>query len=305
MGLNTEMAKKLGGGGGAAPRTASAPTGGARGLVAAGPGDTGNISDRGRPIGVSPDYRVFRQGPLADTGNLLGTGPRYYAGAELEPAGRDPGDIANIQRRLEGAGILNGKYRLGYWDNKTKNAYKQLLGYANQRGQSWEEALGEIQATGGVAGGGGGGVRRQTVRATFQVPEYLPPDYEALESGARRVFKQQMKRDPSDSEMALFGKMLSDGYHSRYHAEVDAERRRFEKQKPLIEGHEDSDHVHRVTEAQVSREEPIDPWARLDNYIQEKYGESIKWLENEENVRHTMQTLQAGLSGVANMMRNF
>lgn len=249
-----------------------------------------------QPVFASPKYRV-------DDGSWY----KEFANMPSE-------QVLSLQERLGRAGLLTGKISLGRMrpGDATYDALKNLVVFSNSEGSTWQQSLDYLQKNpyvdiDKIGGGGGRGERpEQKKKLTFLQPEYRSPDYESLEAGVRKNFHQLMDRQPEQWELALFGKMLSDSYHQRYHSEVDKERRRFDKLKPLVEGHEDKDHVHDVFEAQLSEEAEgaslPDPWDRWYNYVQENYGEAIEWVQDRDRVQSTMQTLMAGLSGMANMI---
>lgn len=67
--------------------------------------------------------------------------PQYFEGDEwvLANAGHDV--IAQTQASLVSAGLLKaGSFSPGYWDPTTKDAFKDLLAYANATGSTWQEA---------------------------------------------------------------------------------------------------------------------------------------------------------------------
>lgn len=99
----------------------------AKDKAAAGPPTGGASRNLPKPIGVPEGYQAVR--PSAEP-----VAPRYYEGAELAPATASAEDIAGIQAALVEAGALKGKYRIGIWDEATKNAYKSVLELANQQG---------------------------------------------------------------------------------------------------------------------------------------------------------------------------
>lgn len=107
------------------------------------------------PLGVPDDYRapgrfgVRRGGGLggrAPTSFGLQVNPLYMEGDEWAPAGFGPATIAELQRQLADAGILDGKFRIGVWDPSSRSAYKTLLETANGAGVDAPTALANWQA---------------------------------------------------------------------------------------------------------------------------------------------------------------
>lgn len=142
------------------------------------------------------------------------TPPRYKTGAEMEPRSYSPEMIARLQQQLAGAGLIgpSTRYRLGVWDSTSVNAYKQLLGYANQGGLSREDALQQLltapqlkgaQAVGedGVMGGGGS-AGPQVLGG--QLRTYEASDPASVRQTAEAAFRQALGRKPKKDELDKF-----------------------------------------------------------------------------------------------------
>lgn len=131
------------------------------------------------PIGVPQGYT--QPGWYNPDGQI-----RYHDGDQFMGANQSPAEIANLQRSLAQAGLLDA-FHMGVWDDPTAAAFEQVLAYANQTGLPWERALrqmlqGDITTVdengnliSGAGGGAGGGGQLQirvsdpaTLRATFK-----------------------------------------------------------------------------------------------------------------------------------------
>lgn len=128
-----------------------------RELIEQGPGGGSALPDRA-PIGVPEGYAAQRQEPMFKVGGwakiatartmpqkTVSVAPRYFDGDELLPASLSAEDRARIQRDLATAGLLTGKFRLGYWDAASQKAYAMALAYANQSGKSVRQAIAELK----------------------------------------------------------------------------------------------------------------------------------------------------------------
>lgn len=129
-----------------------------RDLIAAGPGGGAALPQRA-PIGVPEGYAAQRREPMFKVGGrwaksatsrtmpqkTVSIGPRYFDGDELLPASLSSENRARIQRDLAAAGLLTGKYRLGYWDAASQKAYAAALAYANQSGKTVKDAIAELK----------------------------------------------------------------------------------------------------------------------------------------------------------------
>lgn len=103
------------------------------------------------PLGVPDDYMASSPRRPAPFASRLGPKtyqppprpPRYFAGDELIPAALAPERVAAMQRALATAGLIGPKtkFRVGVWDDTTRNAYRNLLEFANVYGIDEAEAL--------------------------------------------------------------------------------------------------------------------------------------------------------------------
>lgn len=148
-----------------------------------------------RPIGVPQNYfaaKPFNAGMVFDPGSGTAapaiydiTLPRYYEGAEYEPASWNKDRIIELQAKLEALGLKN--YTPGRWDAQSRAAYKEVLSMANASGDTWEDMLNGIVADGGAGDGGGGG--RDPLSVSITNPATLKA---VLQEGAQKVFGRYM-----------------------------------------------------------------------------------------------------------------
>ena len=116
--------------------------------------------DKPKPIGVPEDFSTTRRrpiqprhrgwsGPIPFSGSeTVEVVPTFFAGDDYKPAKLTPENIARLQRQLAAGGVLTGKFRIGVWDEPSRNAYRKVLSYANQRGLTDDaEALAELAQT--------------------------------------------------------------------------------------------------------------------------------------------------------------
>lgn len=104
--------------------------------------------DPNAPIGVPAGYQppgLRGAGTFYDAGvplppDQISASP-YRPGAELVYASAPPEQIVAVQQRLVDAGLLRGTFRVGVWDQASRNAYKTVLGYANQLGTKVDYAF--------------------------------------------------------------------------------------------------------------------------------------------------------------------
>jgi hypothetical protein len=141
-------------------------------------GEIGEETTGGRtPLGVTKGFvaqnapgriistRQLQEGAYPTTTHRQA--PRYFKDDEFRPANFHPTEISSIQQELAFVGLYqdNDYVVAGDWGPDTAAAFKRLLGYANQHGMTWRDALANIRAgigagapgPGGEGGGGGGG----------------------------------------------------------------------------------------------------------------------------------------------------
>lgn len=147
---------------------------------------TGGTVAPTNPIGVPGDYVAVRDDPYTHRQRSMlpegegprslsstrirhtETPPRYVEGDDWAPASLSPEAIAQIQRQMIAVGLIpsDAKITLGFWDNTTREAYRDLLTYANASGLTWSQALKAYGAAGGHAGPGGPARQPLTIRTT-------------------------------------------------------------------------------------------------------------------------------------------
>jgi hypothetical protein len=148
------------------------------------------------------------------------TPPKYQVGAEMEPRGWSPENIARLQQQLVGAGLIGGRYRLGVWDSTSISAYKGLLSYANQGGLDRETALAELAVSpevkdGQIVGAEGGGFtdpvldiaqrQRQTALGfDTALNTYERSDPASVRVTAEEAFRKALGRKPRKAELDRF-----------------------------------------------------------------------------------------------------
>lgn len=111
----------------------------------------------------------------------------YYEGDEVALfAGATYEDKYRMQRALVEAGLLTTEFRPGLWDASTQQAMNQALGYANQMGLPWEQAVARLASSTAVA----------------PQPKPLVPNTRELSEIVKDTFMAIVKREPSKAEIA-------------------------------------------------------------------------------------------------------
>lgn len=233
----------------------------ARDMIDAGPpGSPGGPSSGPSPIGVPEGYRapVRRYDPLIARYGTSGSGyttteaaPRYMSGDEWKPASLSPQQIAQLQREMIAVGLIGPRttVRNGVWDEPTREAYKELLGFANSIGTNAETALRRYRGhqidpeTGEVTGAMGGTVGGGTLAGDVDVTERFTPGPLPLETtnpaDLRRIFRHAVidtlgegwSREKIDELVRAYNweeiRLQVDAYQSM----IDEDRRQFEAEQ--------------------------------------------------------------------------
>jgi hypothetical protein len=235
---------------------------------------TKDSDEKRKPIGVPEDYTAPRYNQYQDFGlsqhpsaaaratagrtSTSDQKPRYMDGDEWKPANNSPANIGEIQKFMAAGGLLTGNWRYGVWDEKTRNAWKDVLGYANSRGITDQMALQELasapktpgggEGSSGGGGGGGGGswqIDPETgeavwVEESFVPPEALPlnlPSREDIGRVARSAIIDIMGEGWSQTKIDQFVNqyigMAQGRAQSAYQAEVGRQRQAFESGQPV------------------------------------------------------------------------
>lgn len=128
--------------------------------------------------------------------------PQYRVGDELTPLKDSwpPERIADIQNQMVAAGLLKARnFQLGFWDQPTMSAYRELLGYSNVSGQDSDTTLANFKATIAKFGDTTTGANR--VRQPF-ISELTDPN--TLRDTLDAVSVRTMGRGLTEQEKAHF-----------------------------------------------------------------------------------------------------
>jgi hypothetical protein len=184
------------------------------------------ISDERLPIGVPPDFSLGEAGP--DFAYIAGGGagpttherlgdlrlPRYYEDDEWAPATLSPAEIADWQEAMAKAGLLAGTYRRGVWDDRSRNAYRDLLAFANTIGADDVEALRRWASAEEITQQGD----------PFQPLTFRPPDPAAVRQAVKTAGKQLLNRDLRDGETEYLAGQFEQ-LLAQEHAAAEGQRR--------------------------------------------------------------------------------
>ncbi len=184
---------------------------------------------------------------------------------------------------------------------------REVMSYANQSGVSWDEALNEIMVSPEFDSEGGRARVPYKLKQAFVKPAYTPPDYEEMKNLVHSTFKKALNRDPEPHELLLFANQLSADYRKNFDVQVDAARRDFEAQQRMVESGHGFDpnaeglHVAKGQDAGTTEPE-VDPVARFEAMMREKYGPTIDAIQSEDEQRQMMGAVLGSMGALGGMM---
>src|SRR5690606_6327002 len=210
---------------------------------------------------------------------------RYYADdALVAPVPTE--QIPELQEAFIAAGLLEeGSFWSGVWDAETIKAYTTVLGYANLWGVTWESALQRIEQAHTKL------QQDQENKKTVSeiiAETYVQPDYATLAQEVKSMFRQRLRREPTEQELAELTAALGGWY-----------RASFDVQMQIAEEAE--------ARAESGSDEPIqaqdvDPVARLGELFDERCGAEERRFEQIDNVREKMTHMFQSRRSLQTMM---
>jgi hypothetical protein len=135
-----------------------------------------DYDDNGVPV-LIPGYERRGSSDLGSGGQVYEPTyrvPQYYEGDEfslISGLGLSPEAIAAVQARMAEARIMPKDYRIGVWDPDSVDAFKMVLGYANQTTQDWQKALEDLVNGAASLPTGGGGPKGPVFTAHLSNPD--------------------------------------------------------------------------------------------------------------------------------------
>lgn len=139
--------------------------------------------------------------------------PLYFSGDEDTINKYSREDIALVQAQMRANGFMSGTYTPGVVDNKTRSAFRNVLGVANRMGSDWQSALASVGQARDEAGIKAGGLR------TYQVSN--PDDLKA-------VFRKTAQE--------MLGRNLQDGDLNALVSSFQQEQARYQQQAQTVGG---------------------------------------------------------------------
>jgi len=236
---------------------------------------------------VGPQSKSTRSGRAA-----VGPGINQYGYRKGEEYsildGLSTEQLARTQDRLVALGILDG-YTRGRIDPNTVKAFSDVLWMANSEGRSWTQTIGDLERTKAEMGddwawGDGSG---SGDRAPFVAPTYLAPDYATLAQRVKTELRDQLGRDPDESELALLTAELSGWDREAFDAEEAAARAEWEAA-------EDGRDASPTAQA-------VDPVARFKESFESKFKAELRGIQRTEEATETSENVRGAVGLLSQM----
>jgi len=242
---------------------------------------------------IGPQSKKTRAG--APTAGPFNNQYGYRAGDEFgELDNLSTEYLARVQDRMAALGMLDGYVR-GRKDQSTVKAFADLLWMSNAEGTSWivqladlekqKEAMGDDWAWGDGSGRGD--------RAPFVAPTYLAPDYATLAQTVKSQLRDQLGRDPDESELALLTAELAGWDREAFDAEVAQARAEYDAGVVADETGED--------QAAGTAGTAVDPVARFKESFESKFAAEIRGNQRQDEAAKTGELVRGAVGVVSQM----
>lgn len=229
------------------------------------------------PIGVPANYSavVRAQGPTT-TGSGLGYDveipPRYFEGDDWAPASLPVEQRAMLQRQMAAAGVIpeGATYRLGVWDETSRQAYRQLLSFANGAGAPVEQALNQWATS------------KSTTTAPKTQP-YLAPDYATLAQQVKGIVSQRLGgREPTQQELDVLVQRMRTDDRAAYDASVSNAQ---------------------ATADGATTVQDVDPSARFTEFFEQRYRPEIEHRKAVNDMTNLRATFLGNADAMTSLIR--
>lgn len=212
-------------------------------------------------------------GPINPQGEFVGPyrqqspesiGGAYHEGDDLEILAS-----MNTERlaRLQDALVANGLVREvvpGRIDENTRKGLSTLMALGNRQSVTWQSVLEGITRSGGLAGA-------EEAADKFDPAPYIKPDYASISQSVKQTFRDELGRDPDESEMEEMASFLGGMTRQQYERDVELSRMEWERENGMTP--EDAGPVEGTA---------IDPMARFQEQFEKVYRHERQFVEDKE-----------------------
>jgi hypothetical protein len=238
------------------------------------------------PIGVPRGYLAVNPAPQnpAVAAQLRAAGvdvnpnrptlpPAFMDGDEWAPASQPPDRIAEWQRAMAQAGALTGKYRLGIWDDATRDAYRSILAFANQIGESNEVAALRRWSEADVV---------EEQREPFKALPFRPVDPAAVRQKVKATMTDLLGRDPRESEIETLAAQYEAFMRQDHDAAQGAARMAYDGEAGTVAD--------------------VDPDARLRELLAERYRPEMDFTRRQDDTADQQAFLGQALRNMSSII---
>lgn len=223
--------------------------------------------------------------------------PRYREGDQERPFGWSSERLADLQKRLVAAGLLQGDFRWGWYDAPTGQAYAQALGSANLRAVDVWDALDQLAVEHEQR-------REESISeaiGAFTPEPFQPRDRDEWRSRARQALIGigRPASQIGEDEIEAMADVMSGEFRRAHEIQVEADRRMHEAQVR----NEFADEGAQPVTADLSDLEQVDPVWSFNEWFQSEYAGEIETRETSERVGRAGQTFDQGLRSMVSQVR--
>ena len=191
----------------------------------------------------------------------------YFEGDERVPASFAVEDIAALQKGLAAAGLLSGKFRLGLWDKPSRSAFTELLGFANQQGMEWSQALNVYSSSEQMGG--------DDTEPTYTREQFLPRDPAEWRNAAQTMANSLLGRELTAEEANRLAETMRGFEQQQHDIMQDAQAAQFDAQS------------QGMAEVPAEPVEQVDPAARLQEEFTEEFRPEMEFRDRQADTGAT------------------
>lgn len=193
------------------------------------------------------------------------TGGAYHEGDDLEIlANMNTERLARLQDALVANGLVS-EVVPGRIDDNTRKGLSTLMALGNRQSVTWQSVLEGITRAGGLSSA-------QEAVETFDPAPYVKPDYATISQRVKQTFREELGRDPDESEMEEMASFLGGMTRQQYERDVELSRLEWERENGMTP--EDAGPIEGTA---------VDPIARFQEQFEKVYRHERQFLEDKES----------------------
>ena len=216
---------------------------------------------------------------------------RYFDGDQMSILNWSATSIRAVQERLANAGMLvRGKYSPGMADNLTVGAFADLLVMSNLKGWRYDRILTErienidpdvledYQDQYTPKPPAAPPIR---IIEPFIAPTFLKPDFDSLKQGVKQSMREQLRREPTDSEMRELTSWLDAEYRAQYDVQTQGLRGEYDARVAAFQS--DAYEAGQPTYGSGGELRDVDPTAGYAEEFEDKFSGELDLIKRNES----------------------